>query len=154
MKLLTFELNEKEYGLPLEKAKEVIRLHKITPVPEAAAFIEGVMSLRGRIIPVINLRVKLGIPKMGSDRGSRIIIVNTENNIMGVLVDGVKEVITLADEKIEPPDEVLKDAVYLTGMTKTDKGLLLLVDMDLLLSSEDRSGIESVKSRIEPVRKQ
>ena len=91
MKLLTFTLNEKDYALPLEKAKEVIRLKKIIPVPETADFVEGVINLRGKIIPIINLRVKMGLKRSEELKAGGIIITGINSHCIGVLVDGVSD---------------------------------------------------------------
>ena len=137
------------YALPVQAVKEVLRAGGIDPIPEAAGFIEGVINLRGRIVPVINAGAKLGLAKKGPLPKGRIIIVPFGQHELGFLVDGGTEVISVRDECIERPDEILKDAQYLTGMGKSEKGLVLIMDIEKLLSGEDKDGLRTVRSKLQ-----
>ncbi len=148
MKILIFSLGEKDYGADITQVREVIRKRKVTPVPETAAFVEGVISLRGKVIPLINLRKKLGM-KSQDVSSNRIVVTTIRNHWIGILVDEVKTVMTLKPEDITQPDEVLKNAAYLTGVAKWEGRLVLLVDLGGFLHGEESEGLQKVQERVE-----
>jgi len=149
MKLAIFNLGDKEYGMDIAQVREIIRLRLITPIPETADFVEGVISLHGQVIPIVNLRVKLGIEKKELLKTNRIIVVQVNAHHVGVIVDGVTDVISLDLENINAPDEILKEAGYLVGVAKKERRLILIVDMDKLLSNEISSQIQKVHEKVE-----
>lgn len=153
MKLAIFTLAGKEYGVDIKDIKEVIRMRKITPIPDAAAYVEGVMSLRGRVVPLINLRKKLGLEIKNNMHLSRIIVTDLKAKSVGMIVDGVSDVLKVEDENITPPDEALKDAEYLTGVARVGKRLILLVDIGKFLAGEATKSIANVHKRVEVKRK-
>lgn len=153
MKILIFSLGEKDYGVDITQIREVIRKRKVTPVPETAAFVEGVISLRGKVIPLINLRKKLGM-RSQEVPSNRIVITTIKNHWTGILVDEVKTVMTLNPGDITQPDEVLKSAVYLTGVTKWEGRLILLVDLAGFLRAEESEGLQKVHERVEVKKKE
>jgi Chemotaxis signal transduction protein len=117
MHLLSFNLADKEYAVNIESVREVRRLKAVTPIPKALDFIEGVVSLKGRVVPIISLRKKLGLPVRQDDLPSgktslfnRVLITEAHNHILGVVVDSVIGVVSIDKANIEPPDEVLKNA--------------------------------------------
>jgi len=124
MKILVFSIGGKDYGADITQVREVIRMRKVTRVPEAVAFVEGVISLRGRVIPLINLRKKLGMEPQEVP-SNRIVVTTIQNHWTGILVDEVKTVMTLRPEDITQPDEILKNAAYLTGVVKWEGRLVL-----------------------------
>jgi purine-binding chemotaxis protein CheW len=148
MKILVFSVGEKDYGAEITQVREVIRKRKVTPVPETAAFVEGVISLRGRVIPLINLRKKLGM-KSQEVPSNRIVVTTIQNQWTGLLVDQVKDVITLKPEEITQPAEVLQGAAYLVGVTKWEGRLVLLVDLTKLLKVEEKESLQKVQERVE-----
>lgn len=148
MKTVIFNLADKEYGVDITQVREVVRLRKITPVPDAADFVEGVISLRGKVVTLVNLRRKLGLAKIDPGRQSRIIITEIENRLVGVIVDGVSEVLDLNQESITAPDEALRQAKYLSGIAKINNRIILIVDAAQLLSSEDKVSIDSVFQKV------
>ena len=148
MRLLCFNLSDREYAVNIESVREVRRVKQVTPIPKALDFIEGVVSLRGRVVPIISLSKKLGL----SDKSSsfnRVLITESNNHILGIAVDSVLGVITIDKASIEPPDEILKKAEYLIGVGKLAKRLILIIDIEKLLSCEEKSGILEVHKRIE-----
>lgn len=150
MKVVAFSIADKEYAVQIEQIQEVIRKRKAVPVPDAAYFVEGVMNLRGKVVPLINLRKKFGFaddPSAGP--ANRIIVTEINGSVMGFVTDRVTDVITLEPGSIEPPSEVLKEAVYLSGVAKFGKRLFLLVNLEKLLSSEDKENIAVVHKRVE-----
>ena len=153
MKILIFSVGEKDYGADITQVREVIRKRKVTPVPEAAAFVEGVISLRGRVIPLINLRKKLGM-KSQEVPSNRIVVTTIRNHWTGILVDQVADVVTVRPEDITKPDEVLHGASYLVGVTKWEGKLVLLVDLTGFLRGEESEGLERVQERVEIKKKE
>jgi purine-binding chemotaxis protein CheW len=149
MHLLCFSLAGKEYAVDIGSVNEVRRLKAVTPVPQALDFIEGVVSLRGKVIPIVNLRKKLGLPSAEKTVFNRVLITETNNHILGIAVDSVIGVVNLDESNIEPPDEVLKKAEYLTGVGKMGKRLILIADVEKLLSGEERSGVAQIQKKVE-----
>jgi len=153
MKVLVFSVGEKNYGADITQVREVIRRRKVTPVPEAAAFVEGVISLRGRVIPLINLRKKLG-GEPQEVASNRIVVTTIQNHWTGILVDQVKDVVTFKPETITKPDEVLQGAAYLVGVTKWEGRLVLLIDLTELLKGEEKESLQRVQERVEIKKKE
>ncbi|MDD5226198.1 MAG: chemotaxis protein CheW [Candidatus Omnitrophica bacterium] len=153
MKILVFSIGDKDYGADIAQIREVIRMRKVTRVPEAAAFVEGVISLRGRVIPLINLRKKLGM-KSEEVPSNRIVVTTIQNHWTGILVDQVKTVMTLKPEDIAKPDEVLQSVAYLVGVTKWEGRLILLVDITGFLRGEESDGLRKVQERVEIIKKE
>lgn len=149
MQTAIFTIAGKEYGVGIDQIKEVIRLKKIVAVPDSAAFVEGVINLRGKVVTVINLRLKLGLEKKPLDRTMRIIVTEIDHRTVGMIVDSVTEVCDINKESLTSPDEVLKDAKYLIGIAKMNNRIILLSDITRLLSGEDKAGIDNVYTRVE-----
>lgn len=149
MHLLCFDLADKEYAVNIESVREVRRVKQVTPIPKALDFIEGVISLKGRVVPIINLRKKLGLPSVKSTSFNRVLITESNNHVLGIAVDSVLGVTAIDKANMEPPDEVLKKAEYLIGVGKIAKRLILIIDIEKLLSGEEKSGILDVHKRIE-----
>jgi purine-binding chemotaxis protein CheW len=153
MKVLIFSVGEKDYAADITRVREVIRKRKVTPVPETAAFVEGVISLRGRVIPLLSLRKKLGM-KSQEVPSNRIVVTTIQNHWTGILVDQVKDVVTLKPEEITQPAEVLQGAAYLAGVTKWQGKLVLLVDLTKLLKGEENESLQKVQERVEIKKKE
>jgi len=149
MNLLCFNLADKEYGVDIKTVREVRRIKNITPIPKALDFIEGVVSLRGRVVPIISLRKKLGLPDAAQRSLDRVLITESNGHIFGMAVDSVIGVVSLDEANIEPPDEILKKCEYLKGVGKIGKRLVLIADIEKLLSGEDKSGIAEVHKKVE-----
>ena len=141
-KYLTVVLDNEAYGIAVLKVREIIRMQKITPVPQMPAFVKGVINLRGRVIPVVDLRVKFGLKAEFADRTCIVVVqvkLPTEQIVqMGLIVDSVEEVVTLTNEEIEPtPDVGTKiDTSYLLGMAKVKGQVKTLLDIDRVVAPE------------------
>ncbi len=150
-KFLTFSLGEEDYGIPILKVKEIIGMQNITNVPKVPEFIKGVINLRGKIIPVIDLRLKFGLDEREYDDRTCIIVVEleTQNGIRtsGLVVDMVQEVLDIDDESIEPPPQYGCDVdqAFLTGMGKVDEKVIMLLEAEKILSTKEISMLEHVK---------
>lgn len=147
MKAAVFIVANKEYAVDIEHVCEVISMRKIVPVPDTPGFVEGVISLRGKAIPLISMRKKLGIQDEPVNPG-RIIITQFNNHRIGIVVDSVSGVVLLRPGQITPPDDVLKEARYLIGISRIEKNLVLVLDIEKLLSSSDKKSIKEVHERV------
>jgi purine-binding chemotaxis protein CheW len=141
-KYLTVVLENEAYGIAVLKVREIIRLQKITPVPQMPAFVKGVINLRGRVIPVVDLRVKFGLKAEFAERTCIVVVqvrLPSEQVVqMGLIVDSVEEVVTLTSEEIEPtPDFGTRiDTTYLLGMAKVKGQVKTLLDIDRVVAPE------------------
>lgn len=141
-KYLTVVLEDEAYGIAVLKVREIIRMQKITPVPQLPGFVKGVINLRGRVIPVVDLRVKFGLEAVFGERTCIVVVqvkLPSEQIVqMGLIVDSVEEVATLTDAEIEPtPDFGAKvDTTYLLGMAKVKGQVKTLLDIDRVVAPE------------------
>ncbi len=147
-KYLTFCLRQEVYGLVILKVQEIIGIMSVTQVPRMPSFVRGVINLRGKIIPVIDLRVQFGLEAQADTSKTCIIVVQIargEHNLtMGIIVDEVAEVIDLKSEQIEPPPSfgTSVSTDFLLGMGKLTQKVVMLLDIDRILSSEQVSLVE------------
>lgn len=141
-KYLTVVLEAEAYGIAVLKVREIIRMQKITPVPQMPEYVKGVINLRGRVIPVVDLRVKFGLKAEFAERTCIVVVqvkLPSEQNVqMGLIVDSVEEVVTLTKEEIEPtPDFGAKlTTEYILGMAKVKGQVKTLLDIDRVVAPE------------------
>lgn len=137
-RFLTFSLNKEQYAVPLLKVKEVIALTETTPVPYSPAHFKGIMNLRGQVISIIDLRMKMKMPKADANSESAIIILDLSPLSLGVIVDSVESVLAVTTEEIQPPPDMGgKETAYIRGVTRKENRLILLLDIEKTLSVED-----------------
>jgi purine-binding chemotaxis protein CheW len=136
--LATFYLDREEYGVDVKQVQEIRRVTEITSVPRAPQFIRGVINLRGRILPVLDLRTRLGLGEVATSRAARIVVVRVKDRLLGLLVDGASQVLKIPVSQVEPaPEEVVqKGGDYIRGVAKLDDRLIILVDLERLLAHE------------------
>lgn len=142
---VVFNLQNEEYAININKVCEVNRLKeiKITKVPKVPYFIEGIINIRGDVVPVINLRKKIDIEPKNIDKQTRMIIVSIDSKMVGILVDYVSHVITLqSNEIIEPPEEVKINCIYITGVGRKGKRIIFILDIDKMLNLGHENNIE------------
>ncbi len=146
--LVSFVVEDEEFGVDILKVQEIIRTVDITRVPKSPEFVEGVINLRGKIVPVIDLRIRFGIAKRERDNETRIIVVELSDRVVGFLVDKVKEVIRVEKNIIEPPPELTTSisSNYITGVAKLQDRLLILLDLDKVLSGEEQEHLSEVET--------
>ncbi len=148
-KYLTFSLKEEEYGIGILKVKEIIGMMPITPVPRTPAFVKGVVNLRGKVIPVAELRAKFDMESIPYNDRTCIIVVEidseSETLLIGIVVDSVSEVLNITEGEIEAPPSfgTNLDTNYILGMAKTESGVKSLLNIDRVLSSEQLVKIEN-----------
>lgn len=143
LQLVTFSIGEEEFGVDILKVQEIIRTMEITKVPRAQNFVEGVINLRGKVIPIIDMRRRFGLDSKTHDQHTRIIVIEINNMIVGFVVDSVSEVLRIPASTVEPPPPVVAglESEYISGVGKLHDRLLILLDLDKLLSGEDMESL-------------
>lgn len=150
-KYLTFSLGTEEYGIVITKIREIIGIMEITAVPHTPAFIKGVINLRGRVIPILELRMKFGMELKEYDERTCIIVVDVPGPSgmvqVGMLVDSVSEVVNIADQDIEPPPDfgTVTEADNIIGMGKIKGKLKILLDVDQVIGRTLASSLTALK---------
>lgn len=145
---LTFKLGNENYGLVLEKAKEIIKPPKITNVPNTEKHVMGVINIRGKVTPVIDLKEKLDLPKNNIDENSnKIIIINIEGIMVGLFIDNVREVLSIKNENIEKTAEGDRsiETEYIRGVFTNDTNLIIIINIEEILFGQNDS-LEEVKN--------
>ena len=137
-KFLTFFLEDEEYGLEILKVQEIIGMMSVTPVPRTPPFVRGVLNLRGKVIPIIDLRLKFAMPAMAETEETCIIVVRAQGIAMGIVVDKVSEVLDIATEDIDVPAfGAAVNTDYILGIGKAASTVKLLLDIDKVLSTNE-----------------
>ena len=136
---LTFTLGAEEYGVNILKVQEIRGYEKPTAIANAPAYIKGVVNLRGTIVPIVDMRIKFNLGDATYDQFTVVIILNVSERVVGMVVDGVSDVISLEAEQMRPAPEFSStfDTRYITGLGTVDERMLILVDIDRLMSSSD-----------------
>jgi len=136
--MVTFSLGSEEFGVDIMKVQEIIRIPPVTRVPKARSYIEGVINLRGNVIPIVNLRSRFGMPPGEETDLSRIVVLQIDSKVFGVMVDSVTEVLWLDSEAIEPPPPIAlgMDSNYIRGVGKIGERLLILLKLDQLMGGD------------------
>jgi purine-binding chemotaxis protein CheW len=139
LQLVTFEIGDEEFGIDILKVQEIIRTMAITKVPNSPPHVEGVINLRGKVIPVIDLRCRFMMDYRQHDNQTRIIVVDLHRMVIGFVVDGVSEVLRIESSTVEPPPPVVSgiESEYIKGVGKLDNRLLILLDLDKLIPIEE-----------------
>jgi purine-binding chemotaxis protein CheW len=146
IQLVTFSIGDEEFGVDILKVQEIIRTMEITKVPKAPDFVEGVINLRGNVIPIIDLRKRFGLETREHDKHTRIIVIEINKTIVGFIVDSVSEVLRIPSDTVEPPPPVVAgiESDYINGVGKLEDRLLILLDLDKLLSGEEVEALGQV----------
>jgi purine-binding chemotaxis protein CheW len=134
--LIAFQLGREEYGVPVASVREVSRVGEITRVPQAPEHIRGVMNLRGRILPVFELRTRLGHPPLvAPGPKARVVVAEVHGRVLGLLVDAVAQVLKVPSDRVVPPPDDARSAAadYLTGVAQVDGRLIVLLDLERML---------------------
>ncbi|MBF0482879.1 MAG: purine-binding chemotaxis protein CheW [Desulfovibrionaceae bacterium] len=146
LQLVTFNISQEEFGVDILKVQEIIRTMEITKVPRAPQFVEGVINLRGKVIPIVDLRGRFGMDPRNHDSQTRIIVVELNAMIVGFVVDAVSEVLRIPADTVVPPPSIVAgiDSEYISGIGKLEDRLLILIDLEKLLSAEEHEAIAGV----------
>jgi CheW protein len=147
LQMVVFQLGGEEFGVEIMKVQEIIRMPEITKIPQSPEYVEGVINLRGKIIVVINLDKRFNLRSKEVDEHSRIIVVEIGNNVVGMIVDSVNEVLRIPASNIDPAPELVTSSVskeYITGVGKMDNRLLILLDLARVLNKKEVEDIASL----------
>ncbi|MGQ9823738.1 MAG: chemotaxis protein CheW [Desulfotomaculales bacterium] len=131
--LVIFQLNDQQYALPIHQTQEIVSMTNITKVPNTKHYVEGIINLRGNIIPVVNMNRRLNLPVSEYTEATRIIVVEWKGQKVGIIVDNVSEVGRYTEEEVEPPTVVGEDVDYLSGVVKKDNVLWLMLNLEKVL---------------------
>ena len=136
---LTFTLGEEEYGVEILKVQEIRSYEEPTTIANAPPFLKGVVNLRGVIVPIVDMRIKFGLGKADYNQFTVVIILNVAHRVVGMVVDGVSDVLTLSQEQIRPAPEfgASLDTKYIIGLGTVDQRMLILMDIEKLMTSSD-----------------
>ncbi|PHM73743.1 chemotaxis protein CheW [Xenorhabdus kozodoii] len=143
---LVFTLGDEEYGIEILKVQEIRGYDQVTRIANTPAFIKGITNLRGVIVPIIDLRIKFSQEDVTYNDNTVVIVLNLLNRVVGIVVDGVSDVLSLKENQICPAPEfaVTLSTEYLTGLGSIDERMLILVDIEKLLNSEEMALVDSV----------
>ena len=146
LQLVTFKLENDEFGVDILRVQEINRMMNITKIPNAPTFTEGVINLRGKIIPIIDLRKKLGFVSRVYDKSTRIIVVELDGIVLGFVVDSVSEVLRIPRDIIEPPPSIIGnvESDFIEGVGKLQDRLLILLELKKIFTNTERKGIEKI----------
>jgi len=139
MQLVSFRLAQEEYGIEITKVQEIILMGEITRIPQTPDYIKGLINLRSMVIPIVDLRLRFGLPQETATDETRIMVVNTSGKTVGLIVDAVSEVLRASHDQIAPPPPTVvgQGRDYLTGLIKLEKRLLILLDIDHILNGDE-----------------
>ena len=146
LQLVSFNINEEEFGLDILKVQEINRMVEITRVPNTPDFVVGVIHLRGKVIPIIDLRARLGMPDRAYDKDTRIIVVELEGKVIGFIVDKVNEVLRISKSITEPPPPMAGgvNSDFITAVGKLENRLLILLDLNKVLTTKEQEELVEV----------
>ena len=141
LQLVSFNIGQEEFGLGIQSIQEINRMVEITRVPNSPEFVSGVINLRGKVIPIINLRKRFGFPP------KEIIVVELSGMVVGFVVDSVSEVLRIPKNITEPPPSIIAGigSEYITAVAKLDNRLLILLDLERVLKDKEKQELESTK---------
>ncbi|HHJ80525.1 MAG TPA: chemotaxis protein CheW [Candidatus Tenderia electrophaga] len=136
---VTFRLEDETYGVNVMQVQEVLRMTEIAPVPGAPSYVLGIINLRGNVVTVMDTRSRFALPPHEADDATRIVIIEAEDQVVGIMVDSVAEVVYLKQSEIEVAPNVGNEesSRYIQGVANRDDGLLILVDLDKLLTDDE-----------------
>ncbi len=136
---LTFALGQEEYGVEILKIQEIKGFSTITPLPNAPAFLKGVLNLRGTIVPIVDLRKKFGMPEEAYTKFTVIVVVQVQGKIMGFIVDAVSDVLTVTGTDIQPTPDLhgQVDTSFINGLAKASEKLVILLDIEKVLTATE-----------------
>ena len=146
LQLVSFFIEDEEFAVDILYVQEINRMLQVTKVPNAPDYVNGVINLRGRVIPVINLRLRLGMPRKEPDKNTRIIVMEVNEKTVGFIVDSVNEVLRIPENVTEAPPSLAMgiNSDYIKSVGKLEDRLLILIDLEKILSKEENVELETV----------
>ncbi len=148
MQVVTFSINEIDYAIDIGMIREIIYFKKTIPLPEAPPFIEGVLDLRGAIVPVIDLKKTIKMDSTANISPTHILIIKLGKYVVGIIVDEVKEVMRFDEDQIQSPQKIHRGrgARYLKGVVKVDEKIIFLLDLDAVLTRDEQALLNGIKT--------
>jgi len=141
IQLVSFNLDQEEYGVDVLKVREIIRMPTVTRVPNTPHYVDGVINLRGKVIPIISMRSKFGLTGAENDKQTRIMVMDVDGELMGFIVDAVSEVIRISGSEIQPSPAVVASGIdqeCIAGVINQAERLLVLLDLEKMFSQDER----------------
>jgi purine-binding chemotaxis protein CheW len=147
VQVVSFELGKEEYGVDISQVQEIIRMVEITHVPRAPHFMEGVINLRGQLIPIIDLRTRFGMSRTEHTKSTRIVVTEIGNKKVGIIVDSVSEVINIPIEQVEEAPDMIAGVgtEYIQGVGKVGDRLIILLDLTMVITGEEKAQLENIE---------
>jgi len=146
VQVVSFHLGSEEYGVDISQVQEIIRMVEITHVPRAPRFMEGVINLRGQLIPIIDLRTRFGMQRGEQTKSTRIVVTEIGSKRVGIVVDSVSEVINIPLEQVENAPDMIAGVgtEYIQGVGKVNERLIILLDLTMVITGEEKQQLESI----------
>jgi purine-binding chemotaxis protein CheW len=146
VQVVSFHLGSEEYGVDISQVQEIIRMVEITHVPRAPRFMEGVINLRGQLIPIIDLRTRFAMPRVEQTKSTRIVVTEIGSKKVGIIVDSVSEVINIPIEQVEDAPDMIAGVgtEYIQGVGKVGERLIILLDLTMVITGEEKAQLDSV----------
>lgn len=153
LQVVGFRIGRETFGLPISLVREIVRVPEITAVPNAPEYIEGVINLRGRIIPVVDLRKRFGEKVIEPNKKNRIVVVELESRAIGLIVNSASEVLRIPPSDIEAPHNVFQEGEmnFITGVGKLRGRLVILLDLNRILQRAELRSLEDISEAVAPV---
>ena len=147
IQVVSFHLGSEEYGVDISQVQEIIRMVEITHVPRAPHFMEGVINLRGQLIPIIDLRTRFGMQRTEHTKSTRIVVTEIGSKKVGIIVDSVSEVINIPIEQVEDAPDMIAGVgtEYIQGVGKVNDRLIILLDLTMVITGEEKAQLDSVE---------
>ena len=147
VQVVSFRLGNEEYGVDISQVQEIIRMVEITHVPRAPRFMEGVINLRGQLIPIIDLRTRFSMPRADQTKSTRIVVTEIGSKRVGIVVDSVSEVLNIPIEHVEDAPDMIAGVgtEYIQGVGKVNDRLIILLDLTMVMSGEEKAQLETVE---------
>ncbi len=148
VQVVSFRLGNEEYGVDISQVQEIIRMVEITHVPRAPRFMEGVINLRGQLIPIIDLRTRFGMARTEHTKSTRIVVTEIGSKRVGMVVDSVSEVLNIPMEHVEDAPDMIASVgtEYIQGVGKVNDRLIILLDLTMVINGEEKAQLESVET--------
>jgi purine-binding chemotaxis protein CheW len=140
LQLVSFNIGDEEFGVDILKVQEINRMLQVTRVPNAPEYVDGVINLRGKVIPIVDLRRRFGMERKEHDKNTRIVVVELSGKVVGFIVDAVSEVLRIPKSVTEPPPPLAAgiEAEYITAVGKLEDRLLILLDLEKVLTMKEK----------------
>lgn len=146
MQLVTFHLADEVYGVEITSVQEIILYGEITRLPQTPSYIKGLINLRSMVIPIVDLRLRFGMESQDPSDETRIMVANVAGKTIGIIVDAVSQVLRVSDEEISPPPPTVAGLgqEYLTGLVRREECLLIMLDLDKILSHDESADLDNL----------